>query len=426
MGRVWCALVWLWMVAGCSAPADPVELGTLCYPATGDCAAQRVVTRGTVLGRNAIDLLLTNTSSAEQTIEVAAGPPLLFEQEDMGEELVVAPAPVDMGEVVEGDMGVDDPLNPALDDLRGLLARRRYVLAAGQQVRARIVPNELGRQANVLIRVSCAGEACAATLQYIVVVEPLACSEDGDCDGAQVCDVLRGQCVECLSNSQCLQGQRCELGRCTPPQVSSCQSAPGGGGLMGWWLFIAWGLWRGRRRLRGAACAAAVCAVMLGGGEASAQEVRAGFTVGTGAYVLTGELGEQAQTGLGLALGQEVRGRYVGVGVDLTAAYFVTDPAGVALSRELVLYSAQPGPRGFLPLGPVELVLGGGYERMGLAENSLVELTGVSSGYHGVSGWAGARLAQSLAVLEARVGYHHYFGLPGAMWTVTIAAGIAD
>jgi MYXO-CTERM domain-containing protein len=414
------------LALGCSAPADPVELGTLCYPATATCGAQRIVTRGTVLGRNAIDLSLTNASSTEQTIEVAAGPPLLFEQE-MGIDMPITAPDVDLG-VTDVDMGAEDPLNPALDDLRGLLARRRYVMTPGQTVQARIVPNELGRQATVLLRVSCEGAGCAATLKYIVVVEPLECSEDGDCDGAQLCDVLRGQCVECVDGSQCLQGQRCELGKCTPPQVSSCQAAGPDGGPGGlWWLvcvLAALGARKRRKALRPALLALAlVCAWPT---VASAQEVRAGFSVGTGGYGLTGQMGEQSRVGIGLALGQELRARYLGLGVDLTAAYFVTEPVGASLSRELVLYSAQVGPRGYIPLGPVELAVGGGYERMGLAANSLAELTGLRSGYNGASGWAGVRLAQSLAMLEARVGYHYYSGLPGGMITITLSAGITD
>jgi hypothetical protein len=388
-----------------------------------------VVTRGTVLGRNAIDLEITNTSATEQTIEIAAGPPLVLEQEDMGAELPVVGGQQDM-EVIGEDMGEDDPLNPALDDLRGLIARRQYLLAAGQSAKARIVPNELGRQANVLLRVSCAGEGCSAKMKYLVVVAPLECSEDGDCEGALLCDTLRGQCVECRGDSDCLQGQRCELARCTPPQVSGCQGGPpssGGFGAAWLWAVCVAGAWWARRRRRRAASVgmgAALCVALSP--QAEAQEVRASFGVGPGMYGLTGELGEQSNSGLGLALVQQLRGRYVGAGLELTAVYFTTNPTGVALSRELVLYSALVGPRAYLPTGPVEVVVGGGYERMGLASNSLVELTGVRGGYHGAAGWAGLRYVRSLALVEARGGYHWYAGLPGGMWSAVVMVGVSD
>ena len=69
----------------CSPPADPISAGRICAPDRADCPSRSTVTRTTPFGRNAIDFVVTNNSSAPVKVTVLAGPAELFVEDNMND-----------------------------------------------------------------------------------------------------------------------------------------------------------------------------------------------------------------------------------------------------------------------------------------------------------------------------------------------------
>lgn len=426
------------LMLSCSPPADPLAYGRLCLPARVEadgqvsCPSQVSFQRPNPFGRNAIDFSVTNLRDLEVEAIVLAGPAELF----------VSSGVQDMGPD-SGDMQTTEDNN--LDIFQFLGLRTYQPLKANEVIRDRFVPSELGRSREVSLALDCGGLtptlACDIELDYVFVVEPNECAANEDCDGLWICDTSRGECVECQETSQCSEGQTCELGRCTPERVTSTcattQARPPLGGLV-LVLFVGIGLWgmrrlrrRGLRPRRAAMLVLLVMSATLCGASPTEKPITAQsahvpvarFDLSLGPRFFTGQLGELTDVGLGFGIRQGLRGRYLGADLTLTAAYFSTRQPAPPSSRSLITYSAQVGPRGYLPLGPIELFAGGSYERLGLAANSLVRITGESLSYNALDATVGVHMRVSSLEFELEGQYHWLFGLPGQMISVGLTVG---
>lgn len=397
----------------CSPPADPISSGRICAPERADCPSKSTVMRTTPFGRNAIDFVVTNNSSAPVKVTVLAGPAELFVEDNMS----------DMGDMA--DMG-----NVPNLDLFEFLGVREYEAVPGNTtIQDRFIPSELGRSSEITMQAYCPEDpsiaACNISLDFVVIVEANECSANEDCDGNWICDTTRGECVECVAGGdQCATGQSCELGRCQPERVSSCAQTQGQS--PSWPLWILFGLtifWRTTRRRRRILPLAALLLVLCTSSTGWAEPPRARVHLGVGPRYLTGQMGELTNFGLGFSLGQEMRGQHFGVGVTLNATYFTTTQPPPPTSRSLIIYSAQLMPALYYPLGDFEIFAKGGYERVGLAANSLIRITGEDLSYHGASVGAGAQWV--LNPLEIRLGgtWHWISGLPGQMITIELSIG---
>lgn len=415
-------------LSSCSPLADPVETGKLCFPATSpDCPDAVTLNRGTTNGRNAIDYRITNKTNKATRVNLVAGPAALLDDS------------------TDTDMGGDEAPTATNTNASSLVFRER-VLDPGEAMQDRLLPSELGRESNVRLQILCEPTGCSIQADYILIVEPLECTAKEDCLSGWECDTDRGQCLECIEGQgMCTEEQTCELGRCIPPQQSSCQTSPNArptGPLPLWLLVLGLAARAGRRRSRRARCersrprrlparAAALASAIafIWPTTSHAAEPRAAMYIGAGTRVLTGELGQRSNLGFGLTLSQELRVRYIGMGLALSNASFVTTRAAQQLpyTSNFALYSAAIGPRAYIPLPKqLELSLSAGYERTGLAANSLVDLTGFDISRNGF--FAATRLSYALAPLRfsAQVSYHVIPNLPGDLIQTTVSVGVGD
>ncbi|MEM1348055.1 MAG: hypothetical protein AAGI01_05805 [Myxococcota bacterium] len=432
-----CALLLVASMAfACEPPSDPVLSGRLCAPGrpAERCDSSVVVLRNTTDGRNALDFRLINQGASEATLRVLSG------------VAATQSTPTDLDMDDAGDDGTD-PTAPSVSPCTPACEELEVTLAPGASTLNRFTPMQLGRRQELFLGVVCVSGSCDATLEYVLVVEPLECNENSDCSSGWLCDIEAGQCLECIGDDdegQCAEGQSCQLGRCLPPQ-STCSSAPGPTtpeapvlllGIAGVACIIR------RRRLRSLS---AGFAVMLGTSlVATAQEPSSSpnptpsaapaplsthFTAGVSTAFFLGEAGALTGAGYGLNVSEELQWRNLGAGASFTAGFFVTDvgeQAVLPLSRTLQTYSFQLGPRIFFPVSrPIELYARLDYERLGLASNSLFELTGPQVGYNAVHGAFGALLT-SFAPVEVRLhgAYHYIFGFPGSMISVVLSVGL--
>lgn len=417
----------LCVLSGCSPLADPVETGQLCFPATStNCPDAVTLNRGTTNGRNAIDYRITNQTDQATRVNLVAGPAALFD-DSQGE-----------------DMGSTDAPTAVNTDASSLVFRER-VLDPGEAMQDRLLPSELGREADVWLQMFCEPAGCSIQADYILIVEPLECTAKEDCLSGWECDTDRGQCLECIEGQgMCAEEQTCELGRCIPPQQSSCHTSPSPRppALPIWFALLGLAAravrrrrWTARgsslrpRRLTARAAALALAVCIIWPTPAHATEPRAAMYIGTGARILTGELGQRSNMGFGLTLSQELRARYIGMGLALSNSSFVTTRAAQQLpyTSNFALYSAAIGPRAYIPLPEdFEVSFAAGYERTGLAANSLVDLTGFDISWNGF--FAATRLSYALSPLRfsAQVSYHAIPNLPGDLIQATVSVGVGD
>ncbi|MEC9396913.1 MAG: hypothetical protein VX475_04830, partial [Myxococcota bacterium] len=95
--------------------------------------------------------------------------------------------------------------------------------------------------------------------------------------------------------------------------------------------------------------------------------------------------------------------------------------------RSFLTHSVMLGPHVYIPLWrDVELTLDVSYERLGLAANSLVGLTGLELGRHGGAASGRVRYTFAPIIAQLEVGYHLYPGFPGDMVSVTLMLGVTD
>ncbi len=379
-------LVFVVLVLAACIPSnsDPVEVGSFCFGADG-CEGSVTLNREAV-GRSRIDFAVKNVGDSEATVAMYA----LVPQND---ETVI-----DISDAGDSDAGVTDP---GLEDRT--VAVREVIVAAGATETDRFAATELGTRRTIELAAVCTG--CSVEVDFVYETEPLECRDETDCSSGWLCDNSLGRCAECLDDTDCGEEQQCsESGRCDPPIVEAgCGQAAGPTSLLA--LILVLGFFGIRRRKWFATLA--FFAVFAISGSAFAAAPGAGFSLGAGPRWITGELGPVVERGIGISLGQELRWDYVGMGVQLNWAAFLTTQEPPPLSRNIQIFDFTAGPRGYLPVGDFQLVAGADYKRIGLAANSLVRLTGPDNGYHAVGGVLGGRWNGLGVELRADLGVHH-------------------
>ena len=148
--------------------------------------------------------------------------------------------------------------------------------------------------------------------------------------------------------------------------------------------------------------------------------------LGVGPRFFSGEIGENSNFGLGFGLSQALRWSHFSMDATLSAAYFTTTQPAPPTSRSLIVYSAQFTPKIYYPIGPLEVFAMGGYERVGLAANSLIRITGPELSYNGAT--VGGGVQWVMTPLEVRLGgqWHWISGLPGQMLSITLSVGFGE
>lgn len=392
-----------------TGPPDEIAMGELCVPATSDCPSSVGLQRASSLGANRLDFQLTNLGDpAEISVEALL-------PEEPGSDASDA----DASDADGGD--VDEPSSP-------LLVSQSYVLSSGEAVADRFIQEALFARQSFQLRLRCTD--CTARLEYVLGSEPLECRSDGDCSGSWLCDEPVGRCVECLRDNHCSETQTCSptTYRCTPEEASGCAHTPGHTPLEPALPFTLGALalaaaigCRHRRLVAGLAVGAVL---LTAAPKAFAQPPKASLNLGVGSRFLVGKLGDHTKRGIGVSLSQELGGTYLGGRVELGASYFLTQQPPPPLSRELEMYSIALGPLGYIPAGPVEIVVGLDYRHVGVVSNSLVRLTGTDINHSAVGGTVEVRYRTSPFELMLRGGFHPIFGLDSSLFSIDLAVGL--
>jgi hypothetical protein len=278
------------------------------------------------------------------------------------------------------------------------------------------------------------------------LTEPLDCETDDDCRGDRLCNSRLGACVECTDDSDCQIEQQCNStnGRCVPPvEPSGCATTPmlprPIQGMLAVGLGIAVATARRLRRSRwrldresslveslavGTAVTAFLLAVPIS--SAHAQGARSTLSLETGVRVPTDSLARFVKRGIGITLRETIRGRHIGASASIGTNYFLTDQPEPPFSRELQLYEFGLGPRGFIPIGDVEIMVGADYRRLGLGPNALVAYTGASPNYHGFGISTGIQYQLRGLQASASVAWRPTLGLELGMVAINLGLGVTS
>lgn len=400
--------------AACGSPSDPVSTGEICAPATPTCPARTRLQRSPD-GRNLLDIAIENRGpEATVTLDVSfegTGDVAFVDARDAG-----------------GDTG--PPRQAELFPVT-------YRLSPDARIEDRFRSSEIFSLPKLFVRLGCEScpdctESCDVRAEYVFMSEISECESDGDCSGDKFCDEASGACVQCLSDDDCALDQSCEesSGRCRPPDQGGCHQT-GGSHPLPWELalplFLIFGLRSAPRSATSALCAACILAVLLSVLPARARAAPPGSTVsiGTGPRWVAGALGENVRRGLGLELHETLRWNYGGISAWITANYFVTDQPPPPLSNELQIFGFGVGPRAFYGIGPIELMAGAGYQRIGFAPNALVRRTGTDSNFNAVGGSLGAGYRWSQFVVRVDGGLYPILELDGSVVSATVSFGVS-
>lgn len=374
-------LLFVFLTACVPEPSDPVDQGQICAPATDECANQNFIYRDSI-GRNQLDYVIQN----------------------VGEFTAFATASAQLPGATENDANL-------------VLVATTHQIPAGESVGNRWTTQQLGNTSPLLLNLSCPG--CSVSMDYVLTSIPLECITDDDCSGGWFCDQENpGRCIECRSDSDCTIDQRCNMdqGRCTPPDGGAgCNTAAQLPFILGLLFLVA------LRRRKPPSKTLLSTLLLLVAVNASAAAPVATMSVGLGGQLLLGELGEDADPGISLDFSQELRWQYFGAAIHVTAAYFLTNQESPPFSKGLQTYGFRIGPRGFVPLGPVELSYGLDYLRLGLASNSLVKLTGTQTSFHGLSAGLGVRYRWSGIEFRLNTDWQPILDLPGSILSIHLS-----
>lgn len=399
---------------GCGSPPDAVATGELCAPATADCPSKKRLSRATS-GRNILDVAIENRGpEATATLDIS------FEPE----------GDVQVADTGDRDGGLTPPGERTLFPVR-------YELDPDDRVEDRFRSTEIFNVSEIFVELDCracsnCNESCSVRSEYVFMTENNECTSDSDCSGEKFCNRSAGLCVECLEDDDCNLDQSCDeaSGRCRPPDSGGCSQAPGPVPVS---LSFLWALVLFYRRLeprRGRStplllAAALGVALTVLPAETRSETPGSTLSLGVGPRWVTGSLGQDVRRGLGIELQETVRGRNLGASAWIAASYFVTDQTAPPLINELQIFGFGIGPRAFFTVGPVEVMAGASYKRVGFAPNSLVRRTGTESNFNAVGGSVGAGYRWSRFVLRVDGSLHPILELDGSLLAGTLSFGVS-
>ncbi len=396
-------------LVACGTAPDPVASGSLCAPPHEACLAQRTISRSES-GRNVLDLHVANQGpAATVTLDVD---PRSDDATTFADALPATSA---------------DEIFPAV-----------YELEAGESISDRFGPGELSSRSQLTLRLGCrpceeCTSACRIEAEYVFMTEPRECDNDDDCTRNQICHAPSGTCVDCLDDGDCEGNRSChvESGRCLPPSSGGCGHhtpaspyAPPLAVVLA--LLAAGGLARfaASRHLLPALVAPVLAAIVLAPSTASTRAPDSTLSLASGPRLVTGSLGEGVERGLGVELHQALRWRHLGVDFWIETNYFVTTQPPPPLDHELQIFGFGLGPRGYLPIGPLELTLGVGYQRVGFGPNALVRQTGTDANFHSVGGSVGVGYRFSAFVLRTDAQFQPLLGADGSLLSFNLSFGV--
>jgi hypothetical protein len=398
------------IVAGCGTSPDSVSSNSICSPGTSDCPSRRSIARSQT-GQNVLDVRVIN-HGPEATVFLDVAPRLedAAGADDVGASMAR-----------EGIFPVD------------------YRLGADESTTDRFGPAELPTRDQLELQIGCRTCAecdapCRVETEYVYLTEPLECDNDDDCGRDQICRPGTGSCVECLNNGDCEANQTCheESGRCLPPSSSGCGHTPTGPAVPLWLALVALGVlvwWSARTRHSTATLSIfaglAFASILLAAPpDAAARNPDSTLSLGVGPRFVTGDLGRNVQRGIGAELHESLRWRHVGVDFWIETNYFLTTQQPPPLDHELQIFGFGLGPRGYVPIGPIELTFGIGYQRVGFGPNALIRQTGRDANFHAVGGEIGVGYQFSSFVLRTDAQLQPLIGSKGSLLSFNLAFGM--
>ena len=303
-------------------------------------------------------------------------------------------------------------------------------------------------------------------LEFTVIAAQRECLTSNDCADNQTCDTSLGRCVgiECGPDLSCPNNQECDRATCRC-NSSGCLCDVGGDRhapmpAWGWALaaLLALAAWTRRRReprreARGAPGRARLLGVMLAAsatcavvGAASDAEARCPFISSShdrgfdrpGAILyggseyrfLTGAIGEDAGSGLGLYVGQALQYRWFAFKMTLGTSYFLTTQDPPPIARGLQIYSVRPGGRlqcaiGLSSFGSLRPFFDVEYERVGIISNALVRQTGSDTAFNAFGGAVGVQyLPVPYFMIALRGSFAPFIDLQGGIASVGLTMGL--
>lgn len=153
---------------------------------------------------------------------------------------------------------------------------------------------------------------------------------------------------------------------------------------------------------------------------------KAAISAGGGVRYILGELGEDAQRGIGLNITQELRWRHVGAAVLLGTSFYQTSQDPPPFSRGLGTYTVGIGPRFYLGVGKSEFVLTGDIRRIGLLSNSLVRVTGLENDFTAAAVGLGYRYRFEKIEIKFDTTFAPFFTLPGSVLSFDLSIGFSS
>lgn len=441
VGRHAWAVVWaLWLLTACGTSIDPVVSGRLCADTRAECPDSATLHRDNP-GSNVLDVVIRNTGGRATAVFNVAPP--------------ADGSPADAAMTADADLDADAP-DAALDggtadvagpivSLPGSVFPQRYTLGPGDEVTDRFPATEVFTPNDLRISLTCrpaeADGDCALEADYVLSTETLQCRSDEDCRGDRLCNGTIGKCVECTSDEQCDRDQSCyePNGRCLPRKGGGCTTAPHGAPNVPSGLLLAAGLLvlvallrRSGHRPGRASSGALLLAALLGAAPLAApSEARADtpvsvLSIGGGPRFVTGNLGGSLHPGFGAEIRETLRSRWVGGTAWIEAAYFLTRQAPPPLTRETTIFGFGIGPRGFIPIGDLEITYGAGYRRVGFAPNTLIRQTGADSNFNAVGGTLGVSYRFDRIELRIDGSFAPIIEVPASLLTINLSIGLAS
>ncbi len=389
-------------LASCiSAPSDPVAVGELCEREKDACKNSVLILRESV-GRNQFDYTIKNSGTGTVSVNILAVTPEI--------------------EAVDLMTLVPD----------AIVARQIHPdLAAGQTIANRITPKLLGTRDAFRVFFLCeatTAQPCNLKMEYVFQSVPVECFDDNDCSSGWLCNTPIGHCAECLADEDCNSDQTCDTlqGRCSPEDTTpSCSTFTSPSSFFFLWVFLIF-VKRRKLEMRFVGLFTTLFVLSYAPAASAVPPPKAAISAGGGIRFLLGELGDDAQRGIGINISQELRWRYVGAAVLLGTSFYQTTQDPPPFSKGLGTYSVGIGPKFYWAFGKNEFVLSSDIRHVGFLSNSLVRVTGLENDFTAVAFGLGYRYHFEKIHLKFNATYSPFFELPGSVLSFDLSIGFSS
>ena len=166
-----------------------------------------------------------------------------------------------------------------------------------------------------------------------------------------------------------------------------------------------------------------VLGLLLISENAQASPPKVGVGLSVGPRLIVGELGENAERGLGITFSNVLRWTYLGGKVSLGTSFYSTTQEPPPFSRTFQTFFVGVGPRAYLPFRSFEVSLGADYRRIGVLSNSLVRVTGTDKNFNGLSAAAGLSFRWLSFNVNVEGSFTPLLELPGSIVGIDFGIG---